>query len=477
MEPLTRIASAARKPVWHDAATPVWNLEQAPPHAEVDVAIVGGGFSGLWTAYYFSLARPDLSIAVIESSRVGFGASGRNGGWCSGMFALSPADLAAQFGREAALHAYRESFATLDVIEAVLARENIDCAWHRGGSITSATIPLQRERLQRDLRAQYEAGIDDSDLRWLEPNAVREEMNLADTHGAIYTPHCATVNPYLLVLGLARTLRRRGVQLWEESRVTGIDNGVVTHVAASRTVGTRSLGAQSAGTIHAGLVVQATEGYSAAFRQTRRTMIPLYSLMVATEPLPKHVLKALHWSKRATFTDGGRMIIYAQLTDDGRIAIGGRGAPYHFGSRVRASFDIDDDTHVRIVKAIERHFPAAAGARITHRWGGPLGVPRDWTPFVIVNRAAKYARIGGYTGDGVACTNLLARTVVDEWLQRDTSLRRLPFVGHHNASWEPEPVRFMGVNALINFSNSIDRFEARTGRSPRVRTALLEKFL
>jgi len=472
VESLSRIAHAARKPVWHDAASPGWHVEQAPSHAEVDVAIVGGGLSGLWTAYYCSLARPDLSIAVIESRRVGFGASGRNGGWCSGMFALSPADLAAQFGREAALHAYRESFATLDEIEAVLARETIDCAWHRGGSITSATIPLQRERLQRDLRAQHEAGISESDMRWLEPGEVRDEIRLADTHGAVYTPHCATVNPYLLVLGLARAVRRKGVQVWEESRVTRIDDGVVAHVSASRTAG-----AHSSGTIRAGLVVQATEGYSPAFRQTRRTMIPLYSLMVATEPLPKHVLDELHWSKRATFTDGGRMIIYAQLTHDGRIAIGGRGAPYHFGSRVRASFDIDDDTHVRIVKAIARHFPAAADAKITHRWGGPLGVPRDWTPFVVVDRSAKYARIGGYTGDGVACTNLLARTVVDEWLGRDTSLRRLPFIGHHSEAWEPEPLRFLGVNALINFSDSIDRFEARTGRGPRVRTALLEKFL
>lgn len=480
MEPLTqqssatsRISTAALRPVWHEAAAPEWSVERAPTKAEVDVAIVGGGFSGLWTAYYFSLARPDLSIAVLESNRVGFGASGRNGGWCSGMFALSPADLAAQFGRDNALLAYRESFATLDEIEAVLQREGINCAWHRGGSLTSATIPLQRDRLQRDVRAQQEVGISESDLRWIEPDAVREEVRLADTYGAIYTPHCATVNPYSLVVGLARAVRRRGVRLWEESPVTQIVDGVVKHSANAHT----SNASKSSGTIRARLVVQATEGYSPALRQTRRTMIPLYSLMVATEPLPKAVLDELHWSKRATFTDGGRMIIYAQLTHDGRIAIGGRGAPYHFASRVRPSFDIDDDTHVRIVNAIARHFPVAADAKITHRWGGPLGVPRDWTPFVFVDRAAKYARIGGYTGDGVACTNLLARTVVDEWLGRDSQLRRLPFVGHLNQDWEPEPLRFLGVNALINFSDSIDKFEARTGRSPRVRTRFLEKFL
>jgi len=231
------------------------------------------------------------------------------------------------------------------------------------------------------------------------------------------------------------------------------------------------------GAVRAGLVVQATEGYSPSFRQTRRAMVPLYSLMVATEPLSPEVLAQLNWSRRATFTDGGRMIIYAQLTADGRIAIGGRGAPYHFGSRIKPSFDIDDETHRRIVKAIARHFPAASGARITHRWGGPLGVPRDWTPSVVVDRTSNYARIGGYTGDGVACTNLLARTVVDEWLEHDSPLRNLAFIGHRSPEWEVEPLRFIGVNSLIHVSDSIDSHEARTGRSPKMRTTLIENLL
>lgn len=460
------LAGAAQRPVWHDVDARDWPVTTAPSSGEVDVAIVGGGFSGLWTAYYFSLARPDWSIAVLESQRVGFGASGRNGGWCSGMFALSPSELAEMFGRGAALDAYAASFATLGEIEAVLSRERIECDWHRGGSITSATIPLQRTRLQDDLATQHAIGINEADLRWLSADETRAEVNLADTYGAVYTPHCATVNPFQMVLGLARVLRRRGVQLWESSPVSEIAAGVVHHTANERP-----------GAVRAGFVVQATEGYSPSFRQTRRTLVPLYSLMVATEPLSKDVLAQISWSRRATFTDGGRMIIYAQLTADGRIAIGGRGAPYHFGSRIKPSFDIDDETHRRIVNGIARHFPAAAGARITHRWGGPLGVPRNWSPSVVVNRAERYARIGGYTGDGVACTNLLARTVVDEWLERDSPLRSLAFVGHHPPEWELEPLRFIGVNSLIQLSDSIDSFEARTGRTPRLRTTLIENLL
>ena len=181
--------NAVQRPVWHEADARDWPVTTAPANGEVDVAIVGGGFSGLWTAYYFSLARPDWSIAVLESQRVGFGASGRNGGWCSGMFALSPSELAETFGRDAALHAYAASFATLNEIEAVLLREDIDCGWHRGGSITSATIPLQRKRLQGDLATQHAVGVSEADLRWLSADETRAEVNLADTYGAVYTPH------------------------------------------------------------------------------------------------------------------------------------------------------------------------------------------------------------------------------------------------------------------------------------------------
>lgn len=454
--------SAARAPVWHEAGQIDWPIERAPASANVDVAIVGGGLSGLWSAYYLSEALPSLSIAVLESKRVGFGASGRNGGWCSGFFPLMPSELAEKFGADQALSAYRESFATLDEIERVLHKEYIDCAWHRGGTVQSASTALQAELLQQQLAAQYNAGLGTDDVEWLPAPRVAEHLRVAVTHGAIYSPHCATVNPFLMVLGLARVLRERGVHVWEKSAVSGFSDGSVTHAH---------------GTLTASLVVQATEGYSNSFRQTKRRLVPLYSLMVATEPLDDATIAALDWKNRATFNDGGRMIIYAQLTHDRRIAFGGRGAPYHFASRVRDAFDIDDRTHERIVASIARHFPAAAPARITHRWGGPLGVPRDWTPSVVINRDQKYARIGGYVGDGVAATNLFARTFVDAWCDNESALSRLPFVQHESPRWELEPLRFVGINSLLNLSDSIDEFELRHGKVPRVRTKIFESLL
>jgi glycine/D-amino acid oxidase-like deaminating enzyme len=453
---------AVPAPVWHEGQQRDWVIERAPVDRTVDVAIIGGGLSGLWTAYYLACHDPGLSIAVLESRRVGFGASGRNGGWCSGFFPLLPSQLAEEFGVEPALAAYRESFRTLDEIERVITNERIDCGWHRGGTVQSATTALQAERLARQVAAQHEVGLTVDDVEWLPTARVAEHIRPAVTHGAVFSPHCATINPYSLVLGLARAARRRGVTIWEETPVRGFAEGTVTH---------------DAGVVRASLVVQATEGYSASFRATRRALVPLYSLMVATEPLDTATIDELGWHNRATFNDGGQMIIYAQLTSDRRIAFGGRGAPYHFSSRVRDEFDIDDATHDRIVKSIARHFPAAATARITHRWGGPLGVPRDWTPSVTIDRASRYARIGGYVGDGVAATNLFARMLVETWTDQGTSLTRLPFVRHQSPKWEVEPLRFLGINSLLKLSDSIDEFELRHGRVPRLRTKLFESLL
>ena len=449
-------------PVWHDSAIQQTAFGTAPAHAEVDVAIVGAGLSGLWTAYYLSSAEPSLRIAILEARHVGFGASGRNGGWCSGYFPLTVSELASVYGRDAALLAYQESFATLPEVEQVLRREGIECGWHQGGTVQSASTAMQAERLQSLLKQQHANGLGAGDAEWLPSSRVSEHISVAETHGAIYSRHCATLNPFQLVNGLARVLDQRGVTIWQNTAVQAIDNGVVTH---------------SHGRVVAKQVVQATEGYSHSIAQTKRRIVPLYSLMVATEPLNQATLQAIGWHNRATFNDGGQMVIYAQLTPDGRISFGGRWAPYHFASRVRERFDLDDQTHRRIVSAIAQHFPAAAQARITHRWGGPLAVPRDWTPTVMLDRAQKYARLGGYVGDGVAATNLFSRALVDLILERDTSLTHLPFVNHRSPRWELEPLRFLGVNSLIALSESIDSYETSQHKVPKLRTKIFEALL
>ena len=175
---------------------------------------------------------------------------------------------------------------------------------------------------------------------------------------------------------------------------------------------------------------------------------------------------------RATFADYRHMIIYGQRTADGRIAFGGRGAPYHYGSAVRARFDREPAVHSLLRATLTDLFPALARARFTHAWGGPLGIPRDWHSSVGLDRPTGLAWAGGYVGDGVATTNLAGRTLADLITGTDSPLTRLPWVGHRSPHWEPEPLRWLGVNAGLWTMKLGDRSEARRGRPSRLAAAL-----
>jgi glycine/D-amino acid oxidase-like deaminating enzyme len=228
--------------------------------------------------------------------------------------------------------------------------------------------------------------------------------------------------------------------------------------------------------VRAERVIRATEGYTATLEGERRRLIPVYSLIIATEPLPAEVWEQIGLRRRETFSDYRHLIIYGQRTADDRLVFGGRGAPYHFGSRIRPSYDrvprVFDGLHETLVDL----FPVLKGARITHRWGGALGIPRDWTASVGLDRATGLGWAGGYVGDGVTTTNLAGRTLADLVLERDTDLTRLPWVGHRSPSWEPEPLRWLGVNAGLRGMTWADAEEARTGKQSRV-ARLISPFL
>jgi glycine/D-amino acid oxidase-like deaminating enzyme len=208
----------------------------------------------------------------------------------------------------------------------------------------------------------------------------------------------------------------------------------------------------------------------------KRALMPLYSLMIATEPLPPAFWDDVGWTNRETLNDGRHLIIYAQRTGDDRIAIGGRGAPYHFGSRIADSFDREERVFALLQRALVGLMPAAADARITHRWGGPLGVPRDWYTSVTFDRATGLGAAGGYVGDGVATANLAGRTLTDLILERDTEITRLPWVGHRSRRWEPEPLRWIGTNLALWIMATADDVERRTGRPAR-RTSVIYKLI
>ncbi|RKS72728.1 glycine/D-amino acid oxidase-like deaminating enzyme [Motilibacter peucedani] len=414
---------------------------------QADVAIVGAGFTGLWTAYYLAHADPGLRIVVLEKEVAGFGASGRNGGWCSALFPASWSTVARRSSAEAARSLAAAMRDTVDEVVRVAHDEGIDDTVAKGGTVVAARTPVQLERA-REHAADARTWHDDVTL--LSAAETQERVTMTGVLGGTWTPDCAVVHPARLVRGLARAVERLGVTVHEQTEVTALEAGSV------RT---------SRGTVHARFVVRATEGFTARLDGHRRDIAPVYSLMVATEPLPQAVWEEVGLAGRETFSDYRHLIIYGQRTADGRLAFGGRGAPYHFGSAVRPGFDTDGATHAALEGLLRELFPAVRDAAVTHRWGGPLGIPRDWYASVGLDPATGLGWAGGYVGDGVGTANLAGRTLADLVLGRSTALTRLPWVGHRSPRWEPEPLRWLGVNAGLRAMTFADTEERLTGRA------------
>ncbi len=414
-----------------------------------DVAIVGGGLTGLWTAYYLSEADPSLSIAVLERDVAGFGASGRNGGWCSALFSVSEASLDKRCGPGSGRAQRLAMQATVREVGRVVATEGIDCGFHQGGTVVLARTPAQLERTHVEVAEARARGIDEGDLAFLSPAEARDRIGATDVLGGTFTPHCAAVDPARLVRGLADVVEHRGVRIYEQTEVVAIAPGVVT---------------TARGTIRARTVVRATEGYTRTLAGHDRDVIPVYSLMIATEPLPDSFWADHGLADRETFADHRHLVIYGQRTRDGRLAFGGRGAPYHFGSTISPEYDHDDEVHEALRRTLVELFPELSGAAITHRWGGPLGITRDWFSSVGMDPATRMAWAGGYVGDGLSTTNLAGRTLRDLIIGDATGLTGLPWVNHRSRRWEPEPFRYVGINAGLRLAGSADRAEDRAGR-------------
>jgi glycine/D-amino acid oxidase-like deaminating enzyme len=433
---------------------------------DVDVCIVGGGYTGLWTAYYLAQADPTLRIAVVEAEICGYGASGRNGGWCSALFPKSVAGLARRYGRERSVALHRALQSTVDEVGRVAATEGIDCHFAKGGTIVLARTPVQLARAKEEVAEARAYGFGDADLSLLDAGAARERCGASDVLGATYTPHCAALQPAALVRGLAQAVRRLGVRVFEQTRVTAIHPGAGTRGPVVVT---------PTGTVRASVVVRATEGYTAALPRCHRRLAPVYSLMVATSPLPPSFWDGAGLARRETFSDHRHLIIYGQRTADDRLAFGGRGAPYHFGSATAPGFDREPRVHAGLSRVLLELFPSL-DATVEYEWGGPLGVPRDWCASVNFDRSTGLAMAGGYVGDGVGTSNLAGRTLAHLITGTHSELTALPWVGHRSPSWEPEPLRWLGINAGLKLMTAADAEEARTGRPSR-RAALFGRLL
>ncbi|MFV0463436.1 MAG: NAD(P)/FAD-dependent oxidoreductase [Nostocoides sp.] len=420
-----------------------------PGHA--DVVIVGAGFTGLWSAYYLLRAHPGLDVVVLEADHVGFGASGRNGGWVSALWPVSPDAIAARHGPAAAVAQQRALRDTVVEVGRVCDAEGIDAGFAQGGTLVLARGPAQTSRAQAAAAAGSSWG--DGTI-WLTRAAATARLAGQGIDGATFNPHCARVHPARLVHGLATAVRRRGGLIIEGARVREILPGRV-HLAGGGSVSTRH-------------VIRATEAWTATLAATHRRVAPVYSLMVATEPLSAPAWDAIGLADRETFSDHGHVIVYGQRTIDDRIAFGGRGAPYHLGSGIRPRFDVDAGVFARLRHTLIGLLPSLADVDFTHAWGGPLGIARDWHPSVGYDPSTGQGWAGGYVGDGVAAANLAGRTLTDLVLARESDLTQLPWVGHRSPTWEPEPLRWLGINAGLQLARAADLEERFTGRPARL---------
>lgn len=428
---------------------------------DVDVAIIGAGYTGLWTAYYLQKRNPNLSIAILEAEVAGFGASGRNGGWCSAYFPTEIDKLNRMFGAEQARAMQDAMHTTVTEIENVVAEEGIDCDWQRGGTLMLARTPLQWKRAQAYIAHWRHWGYDESHYLLLNADEVAEHAHASNVLGGTYTKHCATIHPAKLVRQLAAIVESRGVKIYEHTRVNSIDPGIAK---------------TAQGMVRARHIVRATEGYTSQISGLKREVAPIYSLMIATEPLSEDVWSEIGLAKRETFSDWRNLIIYGQRTADNRFAFGGRGAPYHFGSTIKPEFDQYPKVHDSLIHVLTDIFPAARDAKVTHTWGGPLGIARDWMASVGLDKTTGIAWAGGYVGDGVGTTNLAGRTLADLITNNDSMETKLPWVNHKSPKWEIEPLRWIGANAGLQVMTRADHSEDRTGKPSRI-AGFVNKFL
>ncbi|HET9080498.1 MAG TPA: FAD-binding oxidoreductase [Trebonia sp.] len=446
---------------WHALGGFPARRPSLPGPAEADVCIAGGGYTGLWTAYYLAGLRPGLRIVVLEAAFAGYGASGRNGGWVTAELPGSRARYARAAGVagvRALESALRE---TVDEVGRVCAAESIACDFVKGGRLSVATTPSQLARLRDGLTALRARGDGDDVYQFLTRDETRARVNVSGALGGLYAPASARIQPAALAAGLALAAERRGVEIYEATPVSAIQPaGLGTAPGA--------IAQTKFGDVRARAVLRCTEGYTAALPGLRRALLPMNSHMVVTEPLSDAAWAEIGWDGCETLSDEAHAYMYAQRTADGRIALGGRGIPYRFASAVDHLGQTDASTVAELTGVLRRLFPAAAGAPVAHAWCGVLGVPRDWCASVTYRAASGTGWAGGYTGHGVAAANLAGRTLAHLVAGEESPLTALPWVGYRSRAWEPEPARWAGVHGLYALYRLADRLEADPAAGSRV---------
>ena len=443
-----------------DDLTPRPGLQGA---IDVDIAILGGGYTGLWTAYYLLRANPNLRVAIFEKEIVGFGASGRNGGWCSSKFPVTPAMLEHRYGIDPARALMLAMCGAVDEIGRFCAEENVDAHFHKGGILTLARTQDHLLKLRSTLAAYERLGLG-SQYSLLNTDQCRERINVTNVLGGLFAAENASVHPARLIRALASSVEKLGGTIYERTEVNDFEGGSHPRLITS------------AGEVRAkNAILLCGESYLSRLPKLHRALLPVYSLITITEPLTEAQWNQIGWNNRESVASCNYTVDYLTRTADGRILFGSRGAPYRLGSRISNEQDRHPETHSRIQKLVLEWFPMLEGVGFTHSWGGPVGMPRDWMPMTEFDPATRIGTARGYTGQGVSTTNLMGRVLAELVSGKRTPLSQLPIAQRRSPLWEYEPLRWLAVRYMQNAFYRID--EAGKQGKPKPKDAFVAEFL
>lgn len=422
-----------------------------------DVAVLGGGYTGLWTALSLLEKDPSRKVVVLEREIVGWGASGRNGGWLSPEISVSHTEMIARHGKDATRATHDALVDTIGHVEAAVERHGIDCHLDRHGMLMLARGGHQMKTLRHIHDEMAELGYPDF-YRWLEPGEAADLVQVDNTWAAIFAEPFAAIQPARLVRGLARAVEALGGTIHEQTAVTGYS---LNPKPVLRT---------ATGDVTADVIVLAGEAYLSELKGHEREILPVYSQIMLTAPLSDEQRASIGWERRFVMQSKRLTIDYLQITRDGRIAFGGRGSMYHWGSAIKPEWDCVAETAANLRLQFEDFFPQLKEVPFEHCWGGVVGIHRDWLPSFSFDPATGLAKAGGYAGEGVAASNLAGRTMADLITGGGTALCELPMVQHEPKRWEPEPLRWLGVRHIQKAAAKLEEKAIRTGRAPSGRS-------
>jgi glycine/D-amino acid oxidase-like deaminating enzyme len=442
---MTSLPDHRDKSFWLDTYGPYTPDPPVQGDLTVDVAIVGGGFTGLSTAYNLRKDNPGMSVAVLESEVIGYGASGRNGGFSMTLFGMEPAVTKLFFGQQRTVEAHRYMERAVDYVDALVKEHDIGSDYWFPGFLRTATTPAYVKRIQHDLKILTDMGI--GGIEWIDAPRLRSEIDSPLFLGAWWEPRCGLLNPAKHVRELKRIAQQVGAQVYERTPVSEIQRGA------------RLVLKTPGGTVTAGKLVLATNAYSHLIPELASKQAPVFTHMVVTAPLTPEQLGRLGWKNRQGIEDARNLVHYFRLTADNRLAMGGSDVTLAYGRNMA------HDANYRIFADLEhdvvRLFPSLSGVQFTHRWGGPVSVPTQMVPAIGQLGDPRTLYSVGCIGHGVSLTHLNGRTLADMVCERRTDLTDVWFVNRRILPWPPEPLRFITSQAIRGYLRLEDRVHER----------------